>query len=80
MLITKTLPVLKNITFNNVNYDFCFVEIHGKSIKKLYLFSHSMKNLMNERLVINWKGKEKVGLQKWDNYRIKYASKIYQTI
>jgi hypothetical protein len=80
MLITKPLPLLKNVTFNNVNYDFCCVEIHKKSIKKLYLWNCSMQNLMSERLIINWKGKEKVGLQKWDNYRIKYQSKIYQSI
>ena len=80
MLITKPLPILKNITFNNVNYDFCLVEIHGKQIKRLYLWSQEMKNLMSERIVINWKGKEKIGLQKWDNYRIKYQSKIYQSI
>jgi hypothetical protein len=80
MLITKPLPILKNITFNNVNYDFCLVEIHGKQIKKLYLWNQNMKNLINERLIINWKGKEKIGIQKWDNYRIKYQSKIYQSI
>jgi len=80
MLITKPLPVLKNITFNGITYDYCLIAINGKKIKELYLWSREMKNVMSERLIINWKGKEKIGLQKWDNYRIKYQSKIYQSI
>ena len=80
MLITKPLPILKNITFNGITYDYCLIAIHNKKIKELYLWSREMKNVMNERLIINWKGKEKIGLQKWDNYRIKYQSKIYQSI
>jgi hypothetical protein len=80
LLITKPLPIIKNVTFNGKNYDYCLISIHGKKILELYLWSRDMKNLMNERLIIDWKGKEKIGLQKWDNYRIKYQSKIYQSI
>ena len=76
-MLTKTVPVIKNVNFNDENYDYCLIEIHSRKIKRLHLWKSIMKNIMNEKIIISWNAKEKINLEKLDNFRIKYQLKIY---
>jgi hypothetical protein len=56
-------------------------EIHGtgynSKIIRLYFWNAPIKNVMNERIIINWNSPIKKQLSRIDINRVKTASKVY---
>ena len=75
------LPIVKDVNYGNENYNYCLAEIHGtgynSKIIRLYFWNASMKNVMNERIIINWNSPIKKQLSRIDINRLKIASKVY---